>query len=80
MSFRNGMLDQRMQEQNKKKNNPRPNDDEETDMEMERAMRQALNKQRSVFDNDEGNRQGGINTAPSIFDRKAVFRISDNEG
>lgn len=73
MSWRNGMLDERMEEQNKKKNRPRPPEDEEMETEMERPRFVPLNVRRSAFDSDEGNRTSGINTAPSVFQRQSVF-------
>ena len=69
-------LDNRITEQNKKKLNP-PKDDEPNDMELEmdRVRMLALNKQKCVFDSDSGNRTPGINTAPSVFEKTAVFHI-----
>ncbi len=73
MAYRNS-LDKRIEEQNKKKNRPPQNDEpDEMDLELERARMQALNRQKSVFDTDEGNRAGGINTAPSVFEKLTVF-------
>ena len=69
-------LDSRITEQNKKKQN-QPKDDEPNDMELEmdRVRTLALNKQKSVFDSDSGNRTPGINTMPSVFEKTAVFHM-----
>ena len=67
------MLDERIEEQNKKKNRPRPPEDEEVEEELERPRFVPLNVRKSAFDTDEGNRAGGINTAPSVFARQSVF-------
>lgn len=73
MSWRNGMLDERMEEQRKKKlRRPSPQD-EEMEQEMDYPRFVPLNIRKSVFDTDQGNRTQGINTMPSVFQRKAVF-------
>ena len=79
MSWRNGMLDKRIEQQNKKKNLPRPPEEDEMEEEMELPHFIPLNVRKSVFDSDEGNRAGGINTAPSVFQRQAVFH-TDGHG
>ncbi|MEG0780363.1 MAG: hypothetical protein RR426_07130 [Oscillospiraceae bacterium] len=66
-------LDQRIETQNKKKNLPREDPDEEMDLELERERNFLLNRQKSIFDQAAGKREDGINTAPSIFDKTAVF-------
>lgn len=69
-------LDNRITEQNKKKlNQPKDNEPDDMELEMDRVRLLALNKQKSVFDSDEGNRASGINTAPSIFEKTAVFFV-----
>lgn len=78
MSWRNGMLDQRMEEQRKKKQRQPPPPDDEMEEELERPAFVPLNKSKSVFDTAQGNRTGGINTAPSVFDRQAVFHTGEN--
>ena len=74
MGFRSGGLDKRIEEQNKKKNKPII-DDEPDDMDilLERERMLALNKNKSIFDTDSGNKTSGINTAPSVFEKTAVF-------
>ena len=74
MSWRNGMLDERMETQNKKRIRPRPQEDEEMEEEMDRPKFVPLNRSKSIFDQDAGKNFGGINTAPSVFDRQAVIR------
>lgn len=71
-------LDNRINEQNKKKNTPKI-DNEPDDMELEETRQPllALNRQRSVFDTDSGNSTSGINTAPSVFEKTAVFRSTE---
>ena len=49
MSWRNGMLDERMEEQNKKKNRPRPPEDEEMETEMERPPLRAAQRAQERF-------------------------------
>lgn len=67
-------LDKRIEEQNKKKNQPKADDEpDDMDIQLERERMQALNRQKSVFDTDTGNNTPGINTAPSVFDKTAVF-------
>lgn len=67
-------LDKRIEEQNKKKNQPMADDEpDDMDIQLERERMQALNRQKSVFDTDSGNNTPGINTAPSVFDKTAVF-------
>lgn len=73
MGLRNGMLDERMEK--KRKSNPLPTPDEETEDELERPAPVFLNRQKSAFDSSALNIRDGINTAPSVFDKTAVFRI-----
>ena len=61
----------------KRRQNNLPPPDEETEEEMERPRPLFQNKNRSAFDTGTGNGQSGINTAPSVFDRTAVFRTQD---
>ncbi len=66
-------LDRRIDQQNKKKRNP-PTDNEPEDMELwlQRESGSSINTQKSVFDEKLG--KDGINTAPSVFDKFAVFK------
>ena len=60
-----------------KQNVPPP--DEETEEELERPRFVPLNKAKDTFDDGAVKTFGGLNTAPSVFDRTAVFHTrSDN--
>lgn len=50
-----------------------PPPDEETEEEMERPRFTALNVAKNAFDAGAERTFGGINTVPSVFDRKAIF-------
>ena len=54
-----------------------PPPDEEMEEEVERPAHMFLNRNKSVFDTGTGNGQDGINNAPSVFDRQAVFRTTN---
>ena len=68
-------LEQQRRMKRRKNNLPPP--DEETEEEMERPRPLFLNRNKSVFDSGTGNGQGGINTAPSVFDTGAVFKTHE---
>ncbi|MBP1577131.1 MAG: hypothetical protein J6C75_01480 [Oscillospiraceae bacterium] len=73
MGLRNGQLDERMDKKRlNSKNLPEP--DEETEEEIQRPPLAFLNRQKSAFDSSSINGAGGINSEPSVFDKKAVFR------
>lgn len=55
-----------------KKGLPPPGKEAEDGMELPRFV--PLNRAKSTFDNGSGKAFGGINTAPSAFDKGAVFR------
>ena len=63
-------LEQQKRIKRQKKNLPPP--DEETG-ELERPRFIPLNERKCVFDGGADKTFGGINSAPSVFDRKAVF-------
>lgn len=65
-------LEQQRRIKRHKQNLPPPEEEMEEEMDRPRAL--FLNRNRSVFDSGTGNGQGGINTAPSAFDRCAVFK------
>ena len=72
----------RLEQQRRMKQQKRKNSlltDEEAEEEMERPKPMFLNRNKSAFDSGTGNGQGGINNAPSVFDRQAVFRTSFGE-
>lgn len=71
MGFGTRMLDERMEKKRKVK--PLPTPDEETEDELERPAPIFLNRQESVFDRSSLNGSSGINTAPSVFEKTAVF-------
>lgn len=75
MAF-NRALDKRIEKQNMQKRKlGKDYGPEDMELEMERAPQLSLNKQKSVFDTEGGNCTPGINTAPSIFDKTAVFHV-----
>lgn len=68
-------LEQQRRMKRQKRNLPPP--DEETEEEMEFPKFIPLNKNKSAFDDGPDRTFGGINTAPSIFDRKAAIRTDE---
>lgn len=60
----------------KQQKNKFPPPDEETEEEMDRPVPLFLNRNKSAFDSGTGNGQDGINNAPSVFDRQAVFHTT----
>ena len=67
-------LEQQRRVRQQKNNLTRP--DEEMEEEVERPVPMFLNRNKSAFDTGTGNGQDGINNAPSVFDRQAVFRTT----
>lgn len=65
----------RLEQQRRLKREKRavPPPDEETEEEMELPRFAPLNLRKDVFDGSAERTFGGVNTAPSVFDRKAVF-------
>lgn len=68
-------LEQQRRMKRQQKNLPPP--DEETEEEMEFPRFIPLNKNKSAFDDGPGRNFGGINTAPSVFDRQAAIKTTD---
>lgn len=64
-------LEQQKRIKRQKKNLPPP--DEETEEELELPRFVPLNKVKSAFDGGADRTFGGINSAPSVFDKGAVF-------
>lgn len=64
-------LEQQRRLKQQKKNLPPP--DEEMEEEMEFPKFRPLNQSKSAFDENLDKNFGGINTAPSIFEKTAVF-------
>lgn len=56
-----------------------PEEPDEVEISMELPLHQPLNTAKSVFDEGLEKRFGGINTAPSVFDRSAVFHTGKNK-
>jgi len=68
-------LEQQRRIKQQKRNLPPP--DEEMEEEMEHPKFIPLNKAKSAFDDGPGKTFGGINTAPSVFDRQATIRTDE---
>lgn len=64
-------LEQQKRIKRQKKDLPPP--DEETEEELELPRFVPLNKAKSAFDGGADRTFGGINSAPSVFDKGAVF-------
>lgn len=64
-------LEQQRQMRQRKRELPPP--DEETEEEMEQPRFVPLNKRKNAFDAGADRTFGGINTAPSVFAKTAVF-------
>lgn len=64
-------LEQQKRLKRQKKNLPPP--DEEMEEELERPRFLPLNQSKTAFDRSAEKAFGGINSTPSVFDRKAVF-------
>ena len=62
----------------RRQKNSVPPPDEETEEELERPRFIPLNQSKSAFDDGAEKTFGGINTAPSAFDRKAVFHTESS--
>ena len=60
------------------KKNKAPSREWETEEEMERPEPMFLNRSKSIFDRSSIGGDDGINTAASVFDRKAVFRTDES--
>lgn len=68
-------LEQQKRLKRQKRNVPPP--DEETEEELERPRFLPLNQAKTAFDDGAEKTFGGINSAPSVFDSKAVFRTGE---
>lgn len=68
-------LEQQKRLKRQKQSLPPP--DEETEEELERPCFLPLNRMKTTFDSGSEKTFGGINSAPSVFDRKAVFRTNE---
>ena len=65
-------LEQQKRLKRQRRNVPPP--DEEMEEELERPRFIPLNKAKNAFDDNAVRTFSGLNTAPSVFDRTAVFR------
>lgn len=65
-------LEQQRQLRQKKRELPSPDEETEEEIKMPRFV--PLNKGKSAFDTGADKIFGGINTAPSVFSKTAVFR------
>lgn len=68
-------LEQQKRMKRQKKNLPPPG--EETEEELEFPKFVPLNKAKSAFDGGADKTFGGINSAPSVFDRGAAFHTEE---
>lgn len=66
------LLDKKKRERTHHPPNPEDGPDE-MDITMEKPVLESLDTAKSIFDEGLERRFGGINTAPSLFDRTAVF-------
>jgi hypothetical protein len=66
-------------EEKKKKQAPAQDEPDELDDYMEMPSHEPLNTAASVFDAGINKKTGGINTAPSVFDKSAVFKVTKSD-
>lgn len=67
------LLDQKKRRDQKK--NSAAQEPDEVEIMLELPALESLNAAASVFDRDAGKAFVGINTAPSVFDKKALFHV-----
>lgn len=65
-------LEQQRRVKQQKRNLPPPDEEIEDELELPRFV--PLNQSKSAFDSGTERAFGGINTAPSVFSRTALFR------
>ena len=65
-------LEQQRRVKQQKRNLPPPDEEIEAELELPRFV--PLNQSKSTFDSGTERTFGGINTAPSVFSRTALFR------
>ncbi|MGI5979272.1 MAG: hypothetical protein ACOX66_07200 [Oscillospiraceae bacterium] len=77
MSWWGSAVDDELEKQQKEKQQKRasnPDDeDAEIDIRKEKEIPLPINRQRSIFDMAAGKGGEGINNAPSIFEKTAIF-------
>ena len=69
--------EQKRKEQQKKA--PQLQEPDEVEIMMERPLSESLDTASGIYDKDMEKRFGGINTAPSVFDKKTLFRVPPEE-
>lgn len=67
------MMDVKKQRQERARRLP-PEDPDQVEIEMDQPHYAPINTAKSIFNEGLEKRFGGINTAPSVFDRTAVFQ------
>lgn len=74
-------VDKLIDEQKQKRKSPAPDDDgpDEVEIMMDFPPMEAINLMGSVFDRDVAKKRGGINTAPSVFSKGAVFHVNPED-
>jgi len=73
------LLDEQKKKGQKKQNDWKTQDPDEVEIMMEKPIMEPINAAASVFDRGVEKAQGGINTAPSVFERKALFHVTPRE-
>lgn len=66
-------LEKQQKDKQKKKAADPDDEDAEIDIREEKEIPKPINRRKSIFDMADGQGGSGINTAPSIFERTAVF-------
>lgn len=66
-------LEKQQKERRKKKAADPDDEDAEIDIREEKEIPMPINRQKSIFDMADGKGGSGINTAPSAFERTAIF-------
>jgi hypothetical protein len=75
-------IDKMLKKQNERREQlRRPYQDEpdEVEITVERERSEPINSSASKFDRDTVKKFGGINTAPSVFEKYTVFRVTTDE-
>lgn len=73
-------VDRMMEEKRRINQRPQPPGDDspdEVDITVEKPLHKPLDTAKSAFDEGVEKRFGGINTAPSVFDARAVFKTGE---
>ncbi len=78
MRVTEGMLHKNRQQRNKRAAEA-PQEPEDMELELPFPKMLPLDTAGSLFDQNAQQHRGGINTAPSVFDARAVFRTKKQE-